>query len=97
MARLLDEIGPQSALQKKWHHSELLGEIAEHPHEAIAACDCGLMLTIQQSTQCIVIRKFPPKTCRRTIIQMRTNYSTESKAIADEVISAELSRITSLR
>jgi 3-hydroxyisobutyrate dehydrogenase len=65
-------------------------EIAEHPYEAIAACDCViLMLTNAAAIRSVVLSESSrQQLAGRTIIQMGTITPTESKAIAEEVISA---------
>lgn len=65
-------------------------EIVEHPHEAIAACECViLMLTNAAAIHSVLLSESPrQQLAGRTIIQMGTITPTESKAIADEVIAA---------
>lgn len=65
-------------------------KIAQHPHEAIAACDCViLMLTNATAIRSVLFSdSSQQQLAGRTIIQMGTITPTESKAIAEQVISA---------
>lgn len=65
-------------------------EIVEYPHEAIAACECViLMLTNAAAIRNVLLSDTSrQQLAGRTIIQMGTITPTESKAIRDEVIAA---------
>ena len=65
-------------------------ELAQSPHEAIAACDCViLMLTNAAAIRSVLLSESSrQQLAGRTIIQMGTITPTESKAIADQVIAA---------
>lgn len=65
-------------------------EIAKHPHEAISACECViLMLTNAAAIRSVLFSESSRKQLAgRTVIQMGTITPTESKAIRDEVIAA---------
>lgn len=65
-------------------------EIAKHPHEAISACECViLMLTNAAAIRSVLFSESSRKQLAgRTVIQMGTITPTESKAIRDQVIAA---------
>ncbi len=65
-------------------------EIAQHPHEAIIACECIILMLTNAAAIRDVLLSEPSRQqlAGRTIIQMGTITPTESKAIADEVIAA---------
>jgi len=65
-------------------------EIAEHPQEAIGACECVmLMLTNAAAIRSVLLSDSSrQQLAGRTVIQMGTITPTESKAIRDEVITA---------
>ncbi len=64
--------------------------IAKHPHEAIAACECLiLMLTNATAIRSVLLSEASrQQLVGRTVIQMGTITPTDSKAIRDEVVAA---------
>ncbi len=64
--------------------------IAEHPHEAIRACDCMiLMLTDASAIRSVLLSDSSRQQLPgRTVIQMGTIAPTDSRAIRDEVVAA---------
>lgn len=64
--------------------------IAEHPHEAIRACDCViLMLTDAAAIQDVLLSDSSrQQLAGRTVIQMGTIAPAHSRAIRDEVVAA---------
>jgi 3-hydroxyisobutyrate dehydrogenase len=64
--------------------------IAEHPHEAIYACECViLMLTNASAIRSVLLSDSSrQQLAGRTVIQMGTITPTESRAISEEVVAA---------
>ena len=64
--------------------------IAEHPHEAIAMCECViLMLTNASAIRSVLLSdSSQQQLAGRTVIQMGTITPTESRAIREEVVAA---------
>lgn len=64
--------------------------IAEHPHEAIRACECLiLMLTDASAIRSVLLSDSSrQQLAGRTVIQMGTIAPTDSRAISDEIVAA---------
>jgi 3-hydroxyisobutyrate dehydrogenase len=65
-------------------------EITKHPHEAISACECVILMLTNAAAIRNILLSEPSRShlAGRTVIQMGTITPTESKAIRDEVIAA---------
>lgn len=66
-------------------------EIAKHPHEAISACECVILMLTNAAAIRNILLSEPSRAnlAGRTVIQMGTITPTESKAIKDQVIAAD--------